>query len=74
MELVRRVLALAGVLLHEKGNFLCKVFQGEDFPAFFGEVRECFHMAKTVKPQSSRSESREAFVVGAGYIKGAVKN
>ncbi len=69
ITLVRRTLALAEVLLHDKGHYLCKVFQGEDFPEFFQEVKERFAMVKTIKPKSSRTESREVFVLGMGYKK-----
>ncbi len=67
--LVRKTLALAEILLHDKGHFVCKVFQGEDYPAFFKEVKDRFKMVKTIKPQSSRTESREVFLLGMGYKK-----
>ncbi len=67
--LVRRTLALAEILLHDKGHYLCKVFQGEDFPDFFQEVKKRFQMVKTIKPKSSRTESREVFVLAMGYKK-----
>ncbi len=69
ITLVRKTLALSEILLHNKGHFLCKVFQGEDFPVFFEEMKERFQMVKTIKPQSSRTESREVFVLGMGYKK-----
>lgn len=71
IALVRKTLALAEILLFDKGHYLCKVFQGEDFPAFFDEVKERFEMAKVLKPKSSRTESREVFVLGMGYRKPA---
>lgn len=71
--LVRHTLALAETLLHNKGHYLCKVFQGEDFPEFFDEVKERFEMAKTIKPKSSRTESREVFVLGMGYKKAVAR-
>ncbi len=69
IALVRKTLELAETLLHEKGHFLCKVFQGEDFPVFFDEVKQRFDMVKTLKPKSSRIESREVFVLAMGYKK-----
>ncbi len=69
ISLVRKTLALAEILLFEKGHYICKVFQGEDFPAFFEDVKERFEMAKVLKPKSSRTESREVFVLGMGYRK-----
>lgn len=69
LRLSRRTLEIAEDLLCEGGNFYCKVFQGEDFTDFFQEVRARFKMAKTVKPKSSRTESREVFLLGMGFIK-----
>jgi len=69
LELVRKTLALAEILLLDKGHYICKVFQGEDFPAFFEVVKGRFEMAKVLKPKSSRTESREVFVLGMGYRK-----
>lgn len=69
LELVRHTLKLADELLLNKGNFVCKVFQGEDFPAFVNEMKERFAKVKVVKPQSSRVESREVFVVGMDFQK-----
>jgi 23S rRNA (uridine2552-2'-O)-methyltransferase len=67
LRLVRRAVELAGLLLHENGTFYCKVFQGEDFPAFVQECKLLFADIKVIKPQSSRVESREVFVLGTGF-------
>jgi 23S rRNA (uridine2552-2'-O)-methyltransferase len=69
LNLSRQTLLMAETLLHEKGNFFCKAFQGEDFPAFVQEVQVCFEQVKVVKPKSSRTESREVFVLGMGFKK-----
>ena len=74
LRLVRRALEIAVLLLHEKGSFYCKVFQGGDFPEFIQECKPLFETVKVVKPQSSRRESREVFVLGRGFFrKAAVK-
>ncbi len=67
MHLVRKTLELASLLLHPKGNYYCKAFQGEDFPEFVEEAKEQFELVKVVKPKSSRVESREVFVLGMGF-------
>ncbi len=69
INLVRRTLALAETLLLDRGHYICKVFQGEDFPAFVAEVKEQFAMVKVLKPKSSRVESREVFVLAMEYRK-----
>ncbi|MEA3469161.1 MAG: RlmE family RNA methyltransferase [Thermodesulfobacteriota bacterium] len=67
MILVRQTLAIATELLLPNGNYYCKAFQGEDYPAFVKEVGEQFKKVKTIKPKSSRVESREVFVLGMGF-------
>lgn len=67
MRLVRRTLEIAGHLLHENGTFYCKSFQGEDFPEIVRECRSLFRTVKVVKPDSSRKESREVFILGRGF-------
>ncbi len=67
--LVRRTLAIAEELLLNKGHYLCKVFQGEDFPGLIDEMKKRFAMVKVLKPKSSRIESREVFVLGMEYLK-----
>lgn len=67
LRLARRVLELSSSFLHENGTLYMKVFQGEDFPAFLQECKPFFATVKVVKPKSSRSESREVFVLGRGF-------
>jgi len=69
LHLARRVLELAQKLLKNGGNFYVKVFEGEDFKEFVDSVRKSFKTVKIVKPKSSRSESREVFVLGMGFVK-----
>lgn len=67
MRLVRQSLEMAEILLHEKGHFLCKIFQGEEMPEFIHELKRRFGFVKVIKPQSSRKESREVFALGMEY-------
>ena len=69
MSLVEHTLLLAETLLHEQGNYICKVFQGEDLPPFVSKMKERFAKVRIIKPKSSRKESREIFVLGMGYKK-----
>lgn len=64
LELSRRALEIAKNVLLAGGSFYCKVFQGEDFPDYVAEVKAVFRKVKVVKPKSSRTESREVFVLG----------
>ena len=67
LRLCHRVVDLAQSLLHDRGTLYCKVFQGEDFPAFFRQCKPLFAELKVLKPQSSRQESREVFLLGLEY-------
>ena len=46
---------------------LVKVFQGELFEDFVGEVREKFEFVKISKPPASRKGSAEAYVITKGF-------
>jgi 23S rRNA (uridine2552-2'-O)-methyltransferase len=67
LELALRALDIATSILKQRGNFLVKVFQGEDFPAFHKKVQGFFKQVVTEKPRSSRQESREVYIIGRGY-------
>jgi len=73
MRLVRRVMEIAASLLHENGTLYCKAFQGEDFPEVVRECKPLFQTVKVVKPDSSRKESREVFILGRGFKPGKAK-
>lgn len=73
LRLVRRTLEIARLVLHERGTWYCKAFQGEDFPGVVTECRALFETVKVVKPQSSRQESREVFILGRGFRRGKKK-
>ena len=66
--LSQKAFEVAKSFLRPGGNFYCKVFEGEDFKTFVDTVRREFQAVRIVKPQSSRKESREVFVLGLGFI------
>ena len=67
MYLVELATELARTSLAPGGAFITKVFQGEGFEAWFREIRGCFNCVVTRKPVSSRSRSREMYVVASGF-------
>ncbi len=67
LRLAYRVLEIACSLLHKNGTLYVKVFQGEDFPAYVKECRKLFQNVKVFKPDSSRKESREVFLIGREF-------
>lgn len=67
--LCEHALAIAEAFLREDGTFVCKVFEGEDYPAFLQKVRERFRMVKPHAPKASRKKSSEIYIVAKGFIK-----
>ncbi|OAQ21619.1 SAM-dependent methyltransferase [Thermosulfurimonas dismutans] len=63
LHLARRALELACELLSPQGVFMVKVFEGERFPVFREEVARHFKRIKLFRPKSTRSSSREIFVL-----------
>jgi len=69
IRLALRVVEIAEGVLESGGNLYFKVFEGEDFKELVDSVRKRFKTTRIVKPKSSRSESREVFVLGMGFLK-----
>lgn len=67
VALAERALELTLALLCPGGAFVAKVFDGSDAPAFVERVRARFEEVRRVRPQATRTESREFFVVGRGF-------
>ncbi|MBN2723865.1 MAG: RlmE family RNA methyltransferase [Deltaproteobacteria bacterium] len=61
-ELVNFVLDKVPGILKVGGALYCKIFQGEDFDDTVKNVRALFKRVKMIKPDSSRSESKELFI------------
>ncbi len=64
--LCETALDVAASVLQSGGNFVCKIFQGEDFKPFCDRVKARFARMHIFKPQSSRKGSKEIFVIGLG--------
>ncbi len=67
MYLVELALEMCREVLIQNGSFIVKVFMGADYEAFMQEVRKMFKVVKTRKPDSSRSRSREVYIVATGF-------
>jgi 23S rRNA (uridine2552-2'-O)-methyltransferase len=52
--------------LRPGGDFLIKVFQGEGFEPFLKAMRASFTKVVTRKPEASRANSREVYLLGRG--------
>ncbi len=65
--LFERALEIAQLTLAPGGNFVGKLFMGPDFKKLTEQVRARFTSAKTQKPDSSRQQSIEQYVIGKGF-------
>ncbi len=65
--LVEEALYLAQKCLIKGGSFVVKFFMGPDIKAYSEQLRKCFDVVKSFKPDSSRSESMESFYIAMGY-------
>ncbi len=66
VELVEQVLVIADACLVEGGSLVAKVFQGVGFEDLREAVRQRFRTVRLLKPEASRKESVEIYLVGLG--------
>ncbi len=67
VALAQRALELACALLAPGGSFVTKLFEGPDAQAFVQGVRAHFATVRRVKPDATRKQSVELFVVATGF-------
>jgi 23S rRNA (uridine2552-2'-O)-methyltransferase len=63
MYLAELALDMARRVLKPGGSFVCKLFQGEGFDEFVRDARNSFERVRVIKPEASRSASREVYLV-----------
>lgn len=63
-ELCSMALTVAEDFLAPNGNFVCKIFQGNDFNEFQKRVKSKFEDCKIFKPESCRKQSKEIYIIG----------
>lgn len=62
-----RALELTKVVLEPGGSFVAKIFQGAEFEDARNSVREVFSKVRTIRPEATRDESYEVFLVGLDF-------
>jgi len=67
MALAELALDVAKKTLRRRGNFVCKLFQGQGADAFIADARQTFARVKVMKPKASRPGSNEVYVVARNY-------
>jgi 23S rRNA (uridine2552-2'-O)-methyltransferase len=65
-ELCNMALETAKNFLNPNGNFVCKIFQGNEFKKFEKDVKSVFRECKTFKPESCRKQSKEIYIIAKG--------
>lgn len=66
-ELYMHALELAEGTLRGTGHFVGKIFQGPDFDEAKQKTQALFAKTRILKPEASRRESYEVFIVGMGF-------
>jgi 23S rRNA (uridine2552-2'-O)-methyltransferase len=67
MMLAELALEFARRVLRPGGDFVAKLFHGEGFDEFVRECRGCFAQVRARKPQASRGDSRETYLVARQF-------
>jgi len=60
-------LRVATQLLPQGGNFICKIFEGEDTKSFMEKVKRDFMVVKTFSPEASRKSSSEVYIIAKSF-------
>jgi len=67
--LCEQALKTCDLILRPGGNFVCKVFEGEDLPDLLKEVKTKFKIIKQFNPTASRKTSSEVYIIAKNFIK-----
>ncbi|HEC80908.1 MAG TPA: RlmE family RNA methyltransferase [Thermoplasmatales archaeon] len=72
--LCEHALKYAEKFLKEKGNLVCKVFEGEDFNKLREKIKKRFYTVENVIPKASRKTSSEVYLVALSFKPKTNKN
>lgn len=70
LELCELALETAEKYLKPNGHFVCKLFHGGDFESFRDKLKTKFKKIEILRPESTRKESKEIFLIGLNYLMG----
>lgn len=68
LDLVEKTFSLLPKVLKVGGNFVIKVFDGHDAQVYLKSQKDRFGQFKYLKPKSTRSVSKEFFVIGKDFV------
>jgi 23S rRNA (uridine2552-2'-O)-methyltransferase len=69
LYLSEQALKTAEILLKLNGNFVCKVFTGEDLEDFVKKINKKFKIVKRHSPPASRKTSSEIYIIAKFFKK-----
>ena len=67
-ELCVSALDVAKKVLKEGGNFVTKIFQGQELNKFRLELKKNFEKVESYIPPATRQASKEQYLIGKGYL------
>ena len=68
LELSQKALEIAKAVLKEKGNFLCKIFEGEETQNFLKEIKKNFEFIKKFRPKATPRGSKEIYIIAKNFL------
>lgn len=69
-ELAQQAFKLCQMILREEGNFLVKIFPGEELETFRQHLKSSFAQVKDFIPDATRKTSTEIYLIAKGFKNG----
>ncbi|XP_027204376.2 mitochondrial rRNA methyltransferase 2 [Dermatophagoides pteronyssinus] len=67
MQLVYSTIRFSSICLKDQGNFLAKIFNGNQTEKLIEDLSKMFQKVRQVKPEASRADSTELYVLATGF-------
>jgi 23S rRNA (uridine2552-2'-O)-methyltransferase len=67
--LCKQALTTSEFVLKKGGNFVCKVFEGEDLIELIDDIKKNFKIFKRFSPDASRKSSSEIYIIAKSFKK-----
>lgn len=65
--LCESALGVTDQVLRSGGDFVCKIFEGEDMKDFLQKIRQRFEVVKIFSPEASRKSSSEVYIIAKSF-------
>ncbi|MBU3934834.1 RlmE family RNA methyltransferase [Patescibacteria group bacterium] len=67
LELSKKSFEIAKLVLKKGGNFVCKIFEGEETNGFVEKIKKSFKILKRARPPAVIKRSKEFYIVAKEY-------